>query len=379
MVTVTEQMLTYILDYVLSDRTVFIVLGEVEVLMEMDTYMTTAVCTERTEVLVLEMRHYERLFVKKHQRTIDTMRRNLEKKLVTRTSVLKEYDVVPLLKLLQMKLHLLHNPPPAADDNKKKRPETSVQIAEKLFFNHQGPLLDIEGPGSVFYMIRARQRSKLRLQAYKKEKNNARQKQQNDHVHSIRIPHTLIMAANMAGAAESGGDNSDLEIEPVTVVAFTNLNEQNLEIDTVAHQNVPNDVSEDSETFQATISDRGMRAECVGSSPVTHLSGISSEHLPKAFSRIHSAANVGDSSRSTNVLQQHIDLDSACNVKPRHVTRFERRRPETNLNHLELKVAEWLMKDNPKDMPNVSKLRRLQVQVSDVCRYRRVTSACTGE
>lgn len=54
--------------------------GEVEVLMDMETHMTTAVCTERTEVLVLEMKHYERLFVKKHQRTIDAMRRRLEYK-----------------------------------------------------------------------------------------------------------------------------------------------------------------------------------------------------------------------------------------------------------------------------------------------------------
>ncbi|KAH3796659.1 hypothetical protein DPMN_150228 [Dreissena polymorpha] len=55
----------------------------------METYMTSAVCTERTEVLVLETKHYERLFVKKHQRTIDAMRMRLEVKLNTRTSVLK--------------------------------------------------------------------------------------------------------------------------------------------------------------------------------------------------------------------------------------------------------------------------------------------------
>ncbi|KAH3792481.1 hypothetical protein DPMN_145978 [Dreissena polymorpha] len=46
-----------------------------EVLMDMETYMTSAICTERTEVSVLAMKNYERLFVKKHQRTIDVMRR----------------------------------------------------------------------------------------------------------------------------------------------------------------------------------------------------------------------------------------------------------------------------------------------------------------
>ncbi|KAH3796275.1 hypothetical protein DPMN_149843 [Dreissena polymorpha] len=62
--------------------------------MDMETYMTSAICTEHTEVLVFERKHYERLFVKKHQRTIDVMRRRLEVKLNTRTSVLKV--LVPL-------------------------------------------------------------------------------------------------------------------------------------------------------------------------------------------------------------------------------------------------------------------------------------------
>lgn len=54
----------------------------------MDTYMQTAVCTEKVDVLVLEMKHYERLFVKRHQRTIEDMRKILEVKLETRMDLL---------------------------------------------------------------------------------------------------------------------------------------------------------------------------------------------------------------------------------------------------------------------------------------------------
>ena len=40
--------------------------------------MQTAICTQRTEVLVLEMKHYERLVAKRNPRTIDMMMENLE-------------------------------------------------------------------------------------------------------------------------------------------------------------------------------------------------------------------------------------------------------------------------------------------------------------
>ncbi|XP_053381442.1 uncharacterized protein LOC123556827 isoform X2 [Mercenaria mercenaria] len=333
-------------------------LGEIEVLMDMDTYMTTAVCTEKTEVLVLEMKHYERLFVKKHQRTIDTMRRNLEKKLATRTSVLKEYDAVPLLKLLQMKLNLLHNPPPTQEDNMKKKPETSVQIAEKLFFNHQGPLLDMEGPGSVFFMIRARERSKLRRQAHQQERNNTRKGQSNGHVHSIRLPQTLLMAANMAGATDTGGSFQQ-EVEHDASVSFRTPREHHFEIDTVAQQNVPNGVHEQLDTVKVTNDENGSNVE-----KTPPFSGALPESMPRTFRRIQSAVKE-NISRSDDT--DHLEFANEINIKTsstsRPVTRFEKYRTETNLKQLESKVAEWLRKDNPKTVPNVSKLRRLQVEL----------------
>lgn len=328
--------------------------GEIEVLMDMETYMTTAVCTEKTEVLVLEMKHYERLFVKKHQRTIDTMRRNMERKLSTRTSVLKEYDAVPLLKLLQLKLHQLHNPPPAQDDKKKKRPENSVQIAEKLFFNHQGPLLDIEGPGSVFYMIRARERSRLRLQAHQKERNNARQRRQNGHIHSLRLPQSLIMAANMSGATESDDKNLSLDFGNDFNVKLSKSKEGYTESNDVANRNSP--VPENEHDTPTIQSDRRLESVDLENT---------NETFPKPLRRIQSAAK--GTSRSVefdvhrNVAQDDFKVTSVPSSRP--LTRLDSYKTETKLRHLEYKVAEWLWKDNPKSVPNVSKLRRLQVEV----------------
>ena len=39
--------------------------GEIEVLMEMKTYMQTGVCTRQTDVLVLELKHFESIFVQR--------------------------------------------------------------------------------------------------------------------------------------------------------------------------------------------------------------------------------------------------------------------------------------------------------------------------
>ena len=323
----------------------------------MDTYMTTAVCTEKTEVLVLEMKHYERLFVKKHQRTIDTMRRNLEKKLATRTSVLKEYDAVPLLKLLQMKLNLLHNPPATQEESMKKKTETSVQIAEKLFFNHQGPLLDIEGPGSVFYMIRARERSKLRRQAHQQERNNARKGQRNGHIHSIRLPQTLVMAANMAGATDTGAYSPREEDNEHNLSFSSSKNSNTIEIEKVAQQNFPNGVHENDESVKTTNGQHENSEE-----DLNDISISLPDSLPRTFRRIQSAVKENGSRSFDGDRTENSDaIDFKMLSRP--VTRFEKYRTETNLRQLETKVAEWLRKDNPKAIPNVSKLRRLQVEV----------------
>ena len=296
--------------------------------------MQTAVCVERTEVLVLEMKHYERLFVKRHQRTIEQMRHNLELKLSATTSVLsaKENEDVPLLSLIHMKLDLLHNPPPAVTEKKKK--ETSVQCAEKLFFNHKGPLLDLYGPGSVFYMIRIREKSKLKLKAHQKDGLKSKQ-QQTGHMHAIRLPQTLVMAAQIAGAREAQND----EIER------TQLNE----IEVVEQVNTPQSLEL---MNNKTNSNK-------------HLTFMQ-KHSPRSFRRIQSAIKP---KRLTNDDNPDEDMYNSAKYRSlpssRPTTRFEKGDHEIRLGILEEKVKDWLSKDNPKTSANVSKLRRLHVEVGN--------------
>lgn len=136
--------------------------GDTEMTMDLRTYMQTAVCKEPTEVLVLEKKHYERLFERRHPRTIDAMRQQIGVKLLTRKSLLSSKDDIPFLGYLA-KIIEAHNRPQAATE--KDRLEPTVSEAEKEFLNHKGPLIDLHGPGSVFYLIKMRERTKLRVRA----------------------------------------------------------------------------------------------------------------------------------------------------------------------------------------------------------------------
>ncbi|XP_050405936.1 uncharacterized protein LOC126821529 [Patella vulgata] len=170
--------------------------GDVEILMELDTYMQTAVCKEKTEVLVLELKHYERLFSKKHPKTIDRMTNQLAVKLKTRISLLKNKEEIPLLTYLYDKLKSRNRPPPVREVEREFK-DITVAEAEREFLNHKGPLIDIFGPGSVFRLIRIRK---------EKTRNELRSKQMKD-LERIQghgaIPPTLLLTSQYQSGSAS--------------------------------------------------------------------------------------------------------------------------------------------------------------------------------
>ena len=145
---------------------IYIFAGDAEVLLDLNTYMQTAVSKEKTSVLVLEVKHYVRLFVRRYQRTIDTMQKQLGIKLEARISLLPHRHDIPLLGYL-LKMIEAKNRPQMSLEKDKNRDMVTVSEAEKEFFNHRGPLIDMYGPGSVFYVIRVRERTKLKLRLKK--------------------------------------------------------------------------------------------------------------------------------------------------------------------------------------------------------------------
>lgn len=293
--------------------------GEPEVLLGLDTYMQTAVCTEKVEVLVLEMKHYERLFVRRHPRTIEDMRRILEVKLETRLKLVSNKTDIPFLSRVKTKLNMMNNPQPLV---KKEKELPSQKMAEREFLNHKGPLIDMYGPGSVFYMIRVREKTKVKGFSPREKRKplySSKDSNDNEHLHAIKVPQTLVLAAQMAGAKK------DREV----------LFDRN-EIETTS-----------------------VRAP---SSKANHMG-------PKSFRRIQSAMKPDEEPMNTNSDFFDFDDDKETSRSWPNETRygttvsFMDAEDDVSLSKLENKVRSWLSYGNPKSGPQVAQLRRLAVEV----------------
>lgn len=144
--------------------------GDIEVLMGQDTYMQTAMSTQRTELLVLEMKHYERLLLKRNPRSIESMKENLELRLLSRTS--KHLDKhVPLLKCLLCKAEEYNQQKQQQSEarqnaNHEKAGKQAKTLAASFdsFLPPRGPVIDERGPGTVWYRINERYHAKAKKQ-----------------------------------------------------------------------------------------------------------------------------------------------------------------------------------------------------------------------
>lgn len=152
----------------------FIFPGDIEVLMDMDTSLQTAKCTQKTEVLVLEMKHYERLLVKRNPKTIKTMKKCLDLRLKSR--MIKHEDQLPLFELLYNEVleftatsegqsHARHAAKGGGDHktqgDKSSNQRKTVEEYFQSFIPPPGALIDMYGPGTVFHRIREREKTKL--------------------------------------------------------------------------------------------------------------------------------------------------------------------------------------------------------------------------
>lgn len=140
--------------------------------MELTTYLQTSICTQRTEVLILETRHFERLFTRRHPRTVDRMKEDLMTRLQFRLSPALLHSSVPLLHRLLEKVEEYNRRIHSQTAARQLRSWATSVVAEGKearsgggmfdgFVPHQGALIDIQGPGTVFHRIR--QREKVRV------------------------------------------------------------------------------------------------------------------------------------------------------------------------------------------------------------------------
>ena len=140
--------------------------GDVEVLLELPTYAHSAICTQKTEVFILEMKHFDRLLAKRNPRTVDNMKEGLKLKLKARTSKFLEKNV-PLMKQLYFKteesIERKEMQMNAKTEGKQPRKKNKINTANfDQFLPPRGPVIDIHGPGTVFHRIRQREAARIR-------------------------------------------------------------------------------------------------------------------------------------------------------------------------------------------------------------------------
>lgn len=134
--------------------------------MDLHTYAYSVTCIQETEIYVLDQRNYERLIEKRNPQVVDIIRNSVLEKYSLRMSWMQEKKDLPLFQYFLYKI--------AENDRKKILKKEDMIRKEKerespedwdVSSFQKGPLIDMFGPGSVFYSIRmkAKQREMDRL------------------------------------------------------------------------------------------------------------------------------------------------------------------------------------------------------------------------
>lgn len=133
------------------------VLGDVEILLGLSTYMQTVRCTANTECFVLDTKNFERLVGKKsNAQTTDIMRSYVIAKLSTRMNM-RHADLIPLLGYLHQKLTEQTLPPQKKIEpfkTTKALPDTDEEMQHLLQYFREGRdvmLIKPGVPGLVYY------------------------------------------------------------------------------------------------------------------------------------------------------------------------------------------------------------------------------------
>ena len=134
--------------------------------MNLFTYSYTVTCIQETEMYVLDQKNYERLIEKRNPQVIEMICDSVLEKYTLRLSWVKDKKEVQLYRYLLYKIveterkKKLKKEEMMRQDKERESPEDWALDSLK-----KGPLVDMFGPGSVFYAIRmkAKQREMERL------------------------------------------------------------------------------------------------------------------------------------------------------------------------------------------------------------------------
>ncbi|XP_033735728.1 uncharacterized protein LOC117324159 isoform X2 [Pecten maximus] len=138
------------------------VVGDIEMVMELERSTCTVNCTENTTVMVLDTKNYDRLIAKKNIHTIRKLCKSALQKVLCRANSGKGSQV-PLLDILQKKLQ---EKLPSKDENnfKPKTDRSKSVVMDQLiqfFLKGKTPLIEPCVPNSLYYRMKSEKRAKM--------------------------------------------------------------------------------------------------------------------------------------------------------------------------------------------------------------------------
>ncbi|CAH1791914.1 unnamed protein product [Owenia fusiformis] len=135
------------------------VIGDIEMVLPLNTYHHTIVTTSNCEAFILDVKNYERLVPKKNMGFIELLRKQFEQKLKGRIKTPHGAQI----KLFQHFLNKIDDlkPKKAAPHLKKQLAQRELHLLNmrKLFLEDRGPMLEPCVPGTIFYKNIARLKS----------------------------------------------------------------------------------------------------------------------------------------------------------------------------------------------------------------------------
>ncbi|XP_071182155.1 uncharacterized protein [Mytilus edulis] len=142
------------------------IVGDMEVAMDLMTYSYSVTCIQETEIYVLDQKNYERLIEKRNPQVVELIRNSVLEKYSLRLSWMQDKKDLPLFRYFLYKI--------GENERKKKLKKEELMRQDKerditddwmVSSLKKGPLIDMFGPGSVFYSIRmkAKQREMEKL------------------------------------------------------------------------------------------------------------------------------------------------------------------------------------------------------------------------
>lgn len=149
----------------------FEIIGDLEAVVDLPTYCYTVKCTQESEVFLLDQKNYDRLIEKRNPKVIDIFKESVREKYRLRLSWLPNKEL-PLIRYFLYQLR-------EEERSKRDRPlKTTVRepVQDWSVSNlKKGPLIDMFGPGSVFFLIRMKEKQR---QLEKERYNGAKKRLQ---------------------------------------------------------------------------------------------------------------------------------------------------------------------------------------------------------